>query len=52
LLACVKKSLLRGRRTGLPDLFGPNIPKRKKIFQMTTNNTKRPLIIPNGRKIF
>jgi hypothetical protein len=24
---------------GLPDFLGPNIPKREKIYQMTTNYT-------------
>jgi hypothetical protein len=37
---------------GLPDFFGPNIPKREKISQMTINYTRRPYIRPNGRDIF
>jgi hypothetical protein len=37
---------------GCQIFLGPNMPKREKIYQMTTHYTKRPYIIPNGRKIF
>jgi hypothetical protein len=36
---------------GLPDFSWSKHTKMGKIYQMTTNHTKRLYIIPNGRKI-
>jgi dUTPase len=36
---------------GLPDFSLSKHTKTGKIYQMITNYTKRPYIIPNGRKI-
>jgi hypothetical protein len=36
---------------GLPDFSRYNIPKREKIYQMTTKYTNWPLNISNGHKI-
>jgi hypothetical protein len=39
-------------RPGLPDLYAiPNIPKRGKIYQRTSNYTKWPYIASNGQKL-
>jgi hypothetical protein len=37
---------------GCQIFLGPNIPKRGKIYQMTTDYSKRPYILPHGRKLF
>jgi hypothetical protein len=36
---------------GCQIFLGPNVPKWEKIYQMTTNYTKLPYIVPNGHKI-
>jgi hypothetical protein len=38
--------------TGLPDFSWPNLPKRRKMYQMTIKFTKCPQNIPNYRKIY
>jgi hypothetical protein len=43
--------LLNGFQPGLPDFSRYNIPKRVKIYQITTKYTKYPRNTPNGRKI-
>jgi hypothetical protein len=37
---------------GLPDFCWSKVPKRGKIYQITTKYTKLPQNIPNGHKIF
>jgi hypothetical protein len=39
------------RTAGLPDFSWYNIPKRGKIYQMTTKYTKWPKNVSNGRNI-
>jgi hypothetical protein len=39
-------------RTGLPDFSWYNIPKRGKMYQITTKYTKLPQDIPNYHKIY
>jgi hypothetical protein len=49
----VKKGKHRSVGQGCQIFLGPNIPKQETyICLMTTNYTKRPYIIPNGRKIY
>jgi hypothetical protein len=49
----VKRMTIRGSCfwAGLPDLSWSKHAKTGKIYQMTTNYTKRPYTIPNDRKI-
>jgi hypothetical protein len=41
-----------GLDSGLPDFSWSESTKTGKVYQMTTNYTKRPYIIPNGNKLY
>jgi hypothetical protein len=47
-----KSATAKERKPGLPDFSWSKHTKTGKIYQMNTNNTKWPLNIPKGRKIF
>jgi hypothetical protein len=46
------KILAQSGKPGLPDFSWSKHTKMGKMYQMATNNTKRPQIMPNGCKIF
>jgi hypothetical protein len=54
-LFCTKKNLAtmaQRFRTGLPDFYRCNIPKRNKIYQITVKYTEWPRNITNCHKIY
>jgi hypothetical protein len=46
------KFFAQSGKPGLPDSSWSKHTKMGKMYQMATNNTKRPQIMPNGCKIF